>query len=331
MRRWAGRLAAVALLWGPGCARPDGGPDSVGPDSGAPDGGAPDSGAPATVALTDDALVRFRLQYQVAQAHLVTGDGGRLRWEGLSQDDHGLPVDPVADVTGLTVLQLQEPSLQASLDGMAAGTLAPDAIVLQLRCTPTQATCAMSDLVFEIGHAVDVAARFVEGSGPWLAWLSGPESGEPVALLELVPDPAGPAEATVDDQSSALSVEMDAAQPDPLPVPRDGQVWIDWSALRSSSQGAPLSPLRLDRAVLARVDATISAEDRVLRLSQSAPEAWTAEISGTQGLWLPDLSPAEGQGAPFSDLSGTGEWLLALYCTSCTTPQPAALVTLQPT
>lgn len=298
--------------------------DTAGGDTGT------DGGADPQVDLADEDLLRFALSYEVQQQEIAAGDGAHLGWAGLSQDTRGRPVDPAADVERLTLLRLVDPSLEASLSALAAGELGQDGVSLQLSCIPQDMGCDLADLAFETGHPVDVAAAFTAGSGPWLAWLESPSMGEPVALLGLLPTKGGPAEVVIGDEASSLHAVVDASQPAPVELPADGQVRIDFEGLAHGSQGAVLSPLRLDRAVLARLPAGLSDDDRVLRLESAADQAWTADLAGQQSLWLPDMLPVDGGAPGPGALDPEGDWVLSLSCGTCLSPQPAVLVALSP-
>lgn len=281
-----------------------------------------DTAAPAQVVLDDAHLATFSLSYAVASAPLVAGGDGRIDWSGLALDTHGRPVDPAQDVSGLVLVRLSDVSVQDTLADLARGALSQQTISLQVSCAATTTSCQVSGLGYDSGHPIDMAAVFVEGSGPWLAWLDPVQDNEPMALLELVPTVDGPDTAPLSGQAGVLGLSSLQAA---APVELGAGASLDWSGLTRTSQGVALQPQRLDRVLLARVSESTSDEDRVLRLAEAAEETWQGEVDGGMQIGLEDLR--DPQGAPFGGaLTGEGDWLLSLSCSTCTAPQPAVLV-----
>lgn len=297
-------------LWGGACRTPS-------PD---------DTAATVQVDLADDHLLSLSMSYSVGQSSLIAGAEGVVDWADLTLDTHGRAVGAAEDVASLVLVRLSDPDVDSALAELARGALSQQVVSLQVSCLATSTSCQISEAGYDSGHPIDMADVFVEGSGPWLAWLDPVDSSEPMALVELVPSADGPDRLTLPPQVGSLDATLESPS-SLLPLPAGAH--LDWSGLTTTSQGVTLLPQRLDRVVLARVASDTPAADRVLRLAEVAQEVWSGEVDGEMGISLDALQDPQGQ--PFDQgLTGAGDWLLALSCSTCTAPQPAVLVAVSP-
>lgn len=289
----------------------------------------PDTGTPTgseRVVLQDQDLVSFRFAWTVRTHALVRGAAGTLDWSGLTRDARGIALDPRTEVSQVELVRLRDVDLDEALLLLASGTLSQQQVDLEVDCSSPDARCALSEFRFEAGHPIDLEAEFEVGSGPWMAWLIDLDAGEPRAMLALEPSEGGPSEVAWSDEDSALGVQDWSEPGEGLDLA--GADELSWKELSQSSQGASLSPLRIDRVVLARVDEGTAVEEAVLDLPSRAAQSFQASVSGGQQIALASL--LDSSGAAFDGVSGAGSWWLALSCSTCAAPQPAAVFRVQP-
>ena len=103
-----------------------------------------------------------------------------------------------------------------------------------------------------------------------------------------------------------------------------GPYTLDWSAVTTDVNGQTFDSLLGDRLLVAHYDAGDAAavEDQFLTLDESAAEKWTWDVFGKTDadLSLPDLN-----GDSFSGFTTDGVWLVAISCSTCTSPVPLLL------
>lgn len=128
------------------------------------------------------------------------------------------------------------------------------------------------------------------------------------------------------DTSSQLDVQtLDIAGKPAIETQADiGPYTLDWSAVTTDVNGQTFDPLLGDRLLVAHYDAddASAVEGQFLTLDESAAEKWTWDVFGKTDadLSLPDLN-----GASFDGFTADGVWLVAISCSTCTSPVPLLL------
>ncbi|MDP2308980.1 MAG: hypothetical protein Q8P18_23355 [Pseudomonadota bacterium] len=291
------------------------------------------AGEDATVAAcTDCTLVNannfsYTSDLRIGSSPLRAETDGSIRWDTLTRDVRGGTIDPLTDLNEARLIAFRDLDPATVTDALAHDDLAQADVSVYVTCTPTDASCVLSDFGM-FGNTIDIQQYFQEGYGTWLLALG--KSGEPGAdalmFLEAVAD-TETTEATLTDATSTLTVDVDLDSLTSMVVPLgDPSVAVDWSGLTRDGIGDTLDHATLDELWVARFEETPEelAQD-VFSLEELAQVSWTLDVSGYPGARLADL---EGEGA-FGGIDREGTWLMALRCRTCTNPAPRFVTLLE--
>lgn len=250
-----------------------------------------------------------------------------IRWDTLTRDVRGGEIDPRTDLNEARLIAFRDLAPADVSYALAHDELAQADVSVYVTCTPTDASCVLSDFGM-FGNTIDIQQYFQEGYGTWLLALG--KSGEPGAdalmFLEAVAD-TETTEAHLTDATSTLSVSVDLDSLTSVVVPLgEPNLTFDWAGLTRDGLGDSLDHATLDELWVARFEETPEelAQD-VFALEERAQVQWTLDVAGYSGAALADL---EGEGA-FAGIDRTGTWLLALRCRTCTNPAPRFVTLLQ--
>ncbi len=321
-------MVALALAM-TGCASPTAPSPSLEADPGV----ALPAAADSLVELADGDAVELGVQLDVDVQVLDAGADIELSWRLLATTDAGEPVDLVPDPVRVELLQFADMEPDAVLQALADGSLSQRDVTISVRCVTENDYCSFSQFVFQAGHAIDVPGAFEEGSGTWLAQVYLEAEQPPTARLILHPRAdAGVSTAHFTDDCSSVVIDPPDDPGEPLAVPADGRVVLDWSDLETTSFGQDLSLPQLDQLVLARVRSEVGLDDAALRLLDLAEDAWVIDISGRASVDLRELQHADRPGEHFIDFAQepTDRWLVGLHATTDTVTQLQVLVELGP-
>lgn len=237
-----------------------------------------------------------------------------------------------SELADLELLVFPSMSIGQIADGLYYDDLDQTAISVLLTAPATVGPVRLSS--FGIGgRIVALDLVFAEGTGIWLVRLNTPERDGPLAYLAL--EASGSATSDVvqwTDAMSEMSGSADLGSADPVPVVVDEDQTFDWSGLTEDAFGGQIANVRIDRASLLHVDASVSeVEDAWTDLFALAPDVWTADVSGRETVSLSEFvgTLGAGVGAPFEGLNDTGTWILTLGC-ACQNPIAKAAFVLKP-
>jgi hypothetical protein len=279
----------------------------------------------ALILLNDEQGAPVRSELEVMLQPVRAGVDVMVDWSQLRHDVWGRPLDPLAETDRVTLLHLRL-DLQATLDGLAQGTIPQSAVDLQVGCTSDEARCAFSEFSFAAGHPVDLIERFQPGDGCWLLSVQHSGSGADAAFLALLPVPdAEPTVASIDDRSSARWVDVDLRALPTVELPLGGHPVLDWGDLATSSTGGALEPSQLDLLGIAHLPDSSLDEGSLALLSvgEIADRRWSADTAGRTSLPLSELIDADSGEPGFPLVLAPGTWLLTLHRDSAQQPYPA--------
>ena len=311
MRRWRSVGVAPALLAAAGL-------HCVGPGPPVPPG-------PPVVELTDSDNFQYEAQLTVTSQTLQTHADSLLRWDELTRDVHGRPIDPYLDTDGLTLLLFPDLSPEEVAHGLVHDQLQQADIGAYVLCESQHASCLLSEFGIQ-GVDPEIQQYFEEGRGTWLVFVNPTDGAGGLSFLFLAPSVDSFAtEASFIDAGSALELDVDLRSLTPRGVPLDGEVEFRWAGLERDGLGNELSLYKLDRLFVARYEGLglPDLEDRFYDIEVLADEIWEQDVDGVTS-WLP-----EGVGT-FPGFGGDGTWLLALRCSTCDNPMPRFVTVLEP-
>jgi len=250
-----------------------------------------------------------------------------IRWDELTRTVQGKKIDPLVDIDEARLIAFRDLTPEDLEYALAHDDLAQSDVSVYVTCTPTDASCALSDFGM-FGNTIDIQQYFQEGYGTWLLALG--KKGEPGAdamvFLEAVND-SDVSDARITNDTSSLDVEVHLDMLTPLTVlTGEPDLTFDWSGLTRDGIGDSLDHSTLDELWVARFTETPEelASD-VFSLEERAQLSWTLDISGYQSANLQDLQGT----SPFPGVDDEGTWLLGLRCQTCTNPAPRFVTLLQ--
>lgn len=253
-------------------------------------------------------------------------------WSAVTTDLRGRVFDPakIEDVY-LLELDLTQAEVEAKI---AANTLVQSDAATQWineRTDGTDMTVCASEFSI-IGNSLDTGPDGPLDENPaqtWLMSLVDIVDGVTDVLTSVfvVPtDASSDHDVVFTDDSSHLDLQtLDIASKPPIETKADLSAYtLDWSAVTTDVNGQAFEPLNGDRLLVARYDAAdaTAIEDSFLTLDESAAEKWTWDVFGKTDadLMLPDIN-----GETFTGFTTDGVWLVAISCSTCTSPVPLLL------
>jgi hypothetical protein len=275
--------------------------------------------------LVDANNYAYHGEIDLRRVEVATQTDLDIRWDELTTDIRGRPLDPTT-VQQVAILEVREPF--------------EDAITLiekdELRSTQDArlydnpgGTSARISEFSAVSNAFEIALLIENPASTWLLSLLNVEDGLTDLLMSTVIVPTEGVSATevaFTDDSASLEVEVDLHTAEPV-VARagDGPFTLDWTGLENDVFGHAFDPIRGDQLMVARYASTDVAdiEAAFLDLDGQAEELYRADAYGVTGV---DLSlAADADGRAFPGFTKDGTWLVAILCTTCTTPVPLVL------
>ncbi|MES2645171.1 MAG: hypothetical protein V4850_37130 [Myxococcota bacterium] len=286
----------------------------------------------AVEACTDCTLVNannfaYTSELSIGSSPLRAETDAIIRWDTLTHDVRGGEIDPRTDLNEARLIAFRDLEPAEVSYALAHDELAQADVSVFVTCTPTDASCVLSDFGM-FGNTIDIQQYFQEGYGTWLLALgmSGEPGADALMFLEAVAE-SDTSEAHLTDTTSTLAVDVDLDSLTSVVVPTgSAALTFDWAGLTRDGLGDELDHATLDELWVARFEETPEelAQD-VFSLEERAQVSWTLDVSGYSSATLADL---EGEGA-FAGIDSTGTWLLALRCRTCTNPAPRFVTLLE--
>ncbi len=321
-------------FWLVGCEKepePDkGSPTPTGSTAETAHTGLTDTGTPPgpDLVATDGNDLTLDVSYAIAELQVRPGFDALVTWSTLTTDGWGAPVVP-AEVPRLVLLEITVPPSEVA-DRLAKDDLGFELLSVWEADVAGGVFAQLSDLRY-LSTPFDPAAYLVEdGDRSWVLGLARP-SGERLELLTavvLVPT-TGAATSQIgitDGQSTfGFTAALDGA---PLVTADVWDAWtLDWSGLATDALGRPFDRDVVDELFVARTSAAPSTlGDRVRDLPGAADEVWRMEVGGFTDARLEFALDAGGAGFPGFTEGST--WLVGGRCTTCLTPFPAFVFTV---
>jgi len=298
------------------------------------DGPAPgDSADPfefsGTLDIDDSHTFSYVPSLDIGSVPLMTLSDPTLSWDGLTTDMLGHPLDPTTDLTTAYVTvfgQLTEQDLAAAV-AVDQIPQADVSLFVRLELDGGITSAALSEFTM-LGTDIDVEQYFEPGTGAWMVVLLTEADGAPPQYRKLMfiepSDSATDTEASFWNEASQFVIDADLTSHEPLEVPLGQPFQVDWSALTVDGLGEEQALYKLDRLTLGHYP-DMSAEDleaNFLDLDLIAETTWELDVTDRDGA---DLAELEG----FEGVDAEGSWLLALRCSTCSSPMPKLLGVLE--
>jgi hypothetical protein len=312
--RWL-PLPLLALLCFTACEPDGGGEEPVDP--------------PRQTALIDAHSFNYQATMVAAEQALAEYNDSTISWDDLGQDVHGRPLDPLLDVDDATLLLFPDLTRAEVSDGLVKDQLQQSDVGLFMICTPDDSSCRLDEFGI-LGSYPGIAEYFEEDQGSWLVMLGADDEVGGLAYLFLRPDAGSSATtATIEDETSALFLDVDLRSTLPVPVAADGDTELDWSGLTRDGLGNDIPLYKLDELLLGRYDVGLETiEEQFYDLEALAETLWTLEVPQIDSAHLSELTTAAGE--PFEGFTGEATWLLAIRCSTCNNPMPRFVGVLDP-
>ena len=276
--------------------------------------------------LSDENNYAYSSQLDVDVVTLQSYADVEITWPDLSTDLLGDPIAP-DDITKVTLVVFKDLSPSEVAAALADDTAKQSDVALYQVCTPTGATCKLSEFGL-FGSYPGVPQYFAEGTGTWLLVLGREgETGGAAMVMMQASDASAETSVVVDDDTFSLSVTADLTSARPVGLPVGPTPTLDWSGLTRDGFGHDLDVRTIDRLEIGRYDAPLSElQLQFVALEQLATARWTADTTGAVSIALDNLS---GDTA-FDGIDADNTWLLALGCSSCISPAPRYMAVLAP-
>ena len=251
----------------------------------------------------------------------------QIDWSALSIDVQGQDFDPttVEQATLVVFLNQTPEEIQVQL---ANDTLQQADISLYVLCEPDGNTsCQLGDFGI-LGADLYVPDYFLANQGVWMLALRSSQIKGAHSFAFLIPDPSAEnTSVALDNNSAILTVDVDFRSLLPVVLPsEESNISIDWREIDRDGLGNDIEPTKIDSVFVARYDRSITElEDSIFDLMTDADALWTMPLDTSGEANLQNL---EGD-VPFNGIDDDHSWLLALECSSCTSPAPRFVTRLQ--
>jgi hypothetical protein len=269
-------------------------------------------------------------------------------WGGVTQDFLGQPLDPVADLNTIFLLEVGLPA--ATFEGqLNDDSFATSSIVIPgppPSFVPTggvTSTTLYSNFITGDGPVdATLASRYLDASMYTAANATfavvaqtGTDIGNGIRMLqsfELDPSSTNTT-VTMTNDSTRLSYTADLHSLHPTRVPSGtAALTLDWGRLSTNALGHSVTDAtrtNIGSAIVGHYSQTpAELENQFLDLRTIATEFYTANIPS--GMVLDFTTLVDGHGNSFQGIDSTGTWLVGLICTPCRNPAPWYLTILEP-
>lgn len=293
--------------------------------------GCKDSPDPPPGALSDVNNFSYSAELQVQAQVLAEHEDSLFDWSALSRDLLGDVVE-ATDVGEALLLVMPALAHDEVVDKLVTDKLIMADVAGYFLCEPEGTDCNFSEFGIR-GSYPGPQNYFIEGSGSWLVVLASDMGLGQVSMLFL--EPRADSDSTLasfDDDSASLDLAVDLRSLQPVSVPLDGDLELDWESVSVDGLGNELVHYKLDLLTVARFpDYDLEAlEAQLYDLEVLAGDMWQLDITGKLSASLLELEPVTEGGLAFTGFAQPGIWLLALRCSTCFSPAPKILAVLEP-
>lgn len=267
--------------------------------------------------------------FTIETVEVEPGQDFCVDWSGITTDIRGRAFD-ATDVDQVALLQFDLTQSDV-LDQIDTNQLRQDDAAYQYLWTQPGGASTMCATEAEIiGNFFDPALLVEESDKTWVLSLIDLDTGKNDILMTAFVAPTDGStnhDYAFTDTTASLAYTVDIDGKDPIVATAAAGSWtLDWSGVTNDVNGMPFDPLLGDELLIAHyADYTSVAEveDVFLRLDTEASETYVLNVYGEVDA---DLSTAEtDDGDGFGGFTTDGVWLVAISCTTCTSPVPQLL------
>ncbi len=275
--------------------------------------------------LSDDTGFRYTANLDIASVPVAAGTDPWIDWADLTFDMLGHPLDPAADLTAAFVTvfgQLGQAELAAAIavDDIPQSELS---LFVRLDLEPGTTGAALSEFTM-LGTDIDIEQYLEPDTGTWMVVLLTETDDAPVQYRKLLfVEPTvddAPETVVFEDDDSLFDIDATLTGSTALQVPQGQTFGVDWSSLSLDGLDQALALHKIDRLTVGRyADHDVaSLEAAFLDLDLLATEMWELDVEGQTEAELAELDG-------FSGVDADDTWLLALRCSTCSSPMPLFL------
>jgi hypothetical protein len=271
----------------------------------------------------------FEGTFTIETYEVAPGEHFCVDWSAIGTDIRGRAFDP-ADVDQVAFLQFDadQPGVLEEID---TNQLRQDDAAYQYLWDQTGGATSACSQDFEIiGNFFDPALLVEESDKTWVLSLIDLDLGKNDILMTAFVAPTVGATATevaLSDTTAILDYTVDIdGKPGIVASAAAGSWTLDWSSITDDVNGVPFDALLGDELLIAHYAdyAEVSEVESVfLRLDTEATETYVLDVFGEVDADLSEAETAEGDG--FGGFTTDGVWLVAISCTTCTSPVPQLL------
>lgn len=278
---------------------------------------------------------------------VAAGEDLQVCWTDVTKDIQGHPVNAAKDINDVSLIRVISNSETEVADWLNKGELGSSQVDTDFEYrTDGTATCAkLSDFVTVGGTTkLDPTKDFKPESGITylLVFAHGTKIGFGALTVMFVKPDANSNVSSVNaqaDSSTMLDFHADLHSGTPLTVPKDEAPRLDWTAVTKNGQGQDIAINAVDSVLIGFYEGKMVSdlETGFLNLEQDTPamggpsQSWEVPVGSGSIVSLSKATGRAGEG-PFTGFSatGTGTWLVGMFCSSCQNPAPVIVSILDP-
>lgn len=282
--------------------------------------------------LDDAANYEYTAALDIGVVPVAAGEDATVDWSALTVDLVGHDVDPQTGVVQVALAWLPRLAYEEAAESLVHGTLLQEDIGASFFFLPEAGdTSAQLSEFYLLQQEMNPASDLLEGEGVWLVAVQDSTAGG--ALMTAWIEPRADSDNhTVAVTNDSASLDFSATFAPPLLTTPEGPWAADWGELTTGAGGVGMERVVVDGVWVARYPGW-TAEDlarNYLDAEQGAEVIYRTIISGSTRLDdLEDLRTDEG--VHFEGFTDDATWMIALRCSTCTTPAPpfAAVVEVE--
>ena len=266
--------------------------------------------------------------YEVAELTDV-----RIDWSQLAHDTMAQPLDPATDIDTASLIAFPHLGHDEAVTNLNDNTLSQADVGLFVYAEVSGTSHSFLADMTLFGSDVDVETYFSDDyAATWLVTLdSGGTPGAGIRSCAIL-DPSPTSEvatAYIDDDSCVVHPDADFGSLVPATAAECAPLTFQWSGLTTDGFGNTFPTTYIDGLSLSfhAGQSPADLEDTYLFGGVGATEVWKQILEEGSTSTLLDGHPSAA-GTPFDGISGGGTWLLALTCSTCSSPAPPFVTVL---
>ncbi|MEQ1565746.1 MAG: hypothetical protein ABMA64_08930 [Myxococcota bacterium] len=280
--------------------------------------------------LADGNNYTFSNDITMQVTEIQAGEDARIDWSGLLTDVRGREVTEIQQISMLKFSypfdELVPLFATNEIDAQAEATES------YLFDVTTSAEAMASD--FEItGVGFIPADLFVDDpTSTWTVSAVNYPGGRLDLLMSKAFQPTADStnhEITLGDGDTLIDYVVDLHSAPPLAAPAGvADLVLDWTDATTDVYGHPFDPVAGDELLIGHYAGDVtSVEEGFLQLDTNADQIYRLSVIGATSAVLADA--ADESGGAFAGFTTDGTWLVAISCSSCSTPVPLLLAVVE--